>query len=175
MVDIVFRYTSPTYYSLKKPDAYDSSDAYYLLKGPDAADAYDSSDAHDSLNEPDAYDLLKGPDAADAYNSLKGLISNIFDQTYKNKIERENAQLIFCSNSLLKLLLTTQNQSYPYSIGLTFIFLVKSSRYLTTLSCYLTTSESLFDDIESLFDDNDSINGDNFELIPVQISERKYS
>ena len=116
----------------------------------------------------------------DPYDSLKGLISNTCNQTYKNQIERKNAQLIFCSNSLLKLsvlylLGITQNQSYPYSAGLTFIFLVKSSRYLTTLSRYLTTSGSLFDDIESLFDDNDSINGDNFELIPVQISERKYS
>ena len=85
-----------------------------------------------SLKEPDPYD------------SLKGLISNTLTQPYKNKIERKNAQLIFWSSSLLKLsvlylLGTTQNQSYPYSIGITFMFFAKSSRYLTTLSLYLTT------------------------------------
>ena len=122
-----------TYDSLKGPDAYDS------LKGPDAAGTYDSlkgSDAagtYDSLKGPDAYDSLKEPDAAGTYDSLKGFIFNTFNQTYKNKLEGKNVQLIFCSNSLLKLsvlylLGTTQNPGYPYSIGITFIFFQQKSR-----------------------------------------------
>ena len=118
------------YGSLNQPDAYGS------LKGPDAAGTYDSlkgSDAagtYDSLRGPDAYDSLKGPDAVGTYDFLKRFIFNTFNETYKNKLEGKNVQLIFCSNSLLKLsvlylLGTTQNPGYPYSIGITFIFFQK--------------------------------------------------
>ena len=166
--------------SLNEPDAYDS------LKGPDAAGAYDSlkgsssNRPYGSLNEPDAYGSLKGPDAAGTYDSLKGpdaagapmiplkgFIFNTFNQTYKNKLEGKNVQLIFCSNSLLKLsvlylLGTTQNQGYPYSIGITFIFFQQKKSPMATSSRYLAKVESLFGDIESLFGDIESINGDSF-------------
>ena len=153
--------------SLNEPDAYDS------LKGPDAAGAYDSlkrsssNHPYGSLNEPDAYGSLKGPDAAGTYDSLKGFIFTTFNQTYKNKLEGKNVQLIFCSNSLLKLsvlylLGTTQNPGYPYSIGITFIFFQQKKSPMATSSRYLAKVESLFGDIESLFGDIESINCNSF-------------
>jgi hypothetical protein len=129
---------------------------------------------YDSLKGTCRYNALKGDSSADPYEGMKGLGSRRFNPSmFKNKNVQKNALLIFCSNSLLKLSLlyllgTSQNPSYPYFIGITFIFFTKKSRCVTTSSRCLTTTESLPDDNESIIDDNSELN---FKLF----LEEKYS